>query len=98
MKIRIVETGVVIEINESYIIVKGGYLFNNNTKREEAVAGDVIVHHGAGFVVADGCYTNHQIVPYSIFNEVDTMVLSVEDGYNKPIFHRFHVEEVAEQV
>lgn len=96
MKIRIVETGVVIEINESYIIVKDGYLFNNNTNREEAVAGDVIVHNGAGFVVADGCYTNHQIVPYSIFNKIDTMVLSANDAHTKPICHRFHVEEVAQ--
>lgn len=97
-KVQIKETGEVIDLYSSYIVVKNGYLFNNNTQKEEAVKGDEIISEGKHYIVSSG-YTDFQIIPVASSEENSSekaVVLSASVARNKQIIHNFTVEDITD--
>ena len=92
-KVRVISTGEIVEIKDKYIIVKDGYLFNKNTKKEEAISGDVVIYEDRQYRVKRGYYTNFQFIPYERQDDIDAiLVITAKDAHRKMIVHNSKVE------
>ena len=95
MKVRVIETGDIIEISSHYITVKDGVLFNHNTGHSEAVGGDIVTSEGKEYHITKGQYTDFQILPCEeAKTEHHCVVLSAISARRKNIRHINHVEKI----
>lgn len=95
MKVRVIETGDIIDIYPLYIRVKDGKLFNYNTGHYEAVGGDIVTSGIDEYHILKGEYTDFQVLPCEE-EEINCVILSAEKGRRKSIQHINHVKEVKE--
>ena len=99
MKVRVVETGDIIEVTPYYFSVKDGKLFNGNTQKYEAVGGDIVRSEGKEYHVIEGQYTEFQVIPCEEMvgkRDIPCTILSAEPARVKEIVHNRTVEEVKE--
>lgn len=95
MKVRVIETGDIIDISPHYIGVKDGKLFNYNTGHYEAVGGDIVTSGIDEYHILKGEYTDFQVLPCEE-EETNCIILSAEKGRRKSVRHINHVKEVKE--
>ncbi len=93
--VRVISTGEIVEIHVPYIVVKDGYLYNKNTKKNEAISGDIVEYNDEQFIVSKGQYTNYQVIPYKREDGIKAIkIFGATDARNKIIVHNSRVEYV----
>lgn len=63
IKIKVIETGDIIEVAAPYMEVKNGFLYNNNSGKMEAVGGDIVKVRDREYHILKGQYTDSQVLP-----------------------------------